>query len=376
MMTHEVEAACVRWHCLTRPDFDLCDRCFWDFLGEDMLLAGHGFVFARGLEAQRLRFRAILSELENRQRQQKSLALPALAQTGPDGLLYALNLQLRTCAAAMTAAARDTMAFLCDGCDTEIVASRFRCTACLDFDLCEDCFRDDCTHGRHDPDHAFVVFWGAPRPLVAVFAEAVAECLRHERPPVERANMEDHTTWQRLYRIERACFGSEAWTADNLRACADPFKNRHVNVVPSGAGDNEVVAYIAFCLRPVDCDTSEDEDSSDTSTDDDDNDDAGHRVAKTAAAEPRRREVCSIASVAVLPTHQGRSLGSLLLQSVLQQARMRPACSQVQLHVRVSNERAIKLYERHGFARASVVPGYYVHSGEDAYFMVLPLAPR
>jgi len=39
------------------------------------------------------------------------------------------------------------------------------------------------------------------------------------------------------------------------------------------------------------------------------------------------------------------------------------------LEVRVTNESAIKLYEKHGFERSGVRPNYYKENNEDALIM-------
>ena len=50
-------------------------------------------------------------------------------------------------------------------------------------------------------------------------------------------------------------------------------------------------------------------------------------------------------------------------------------CEVISLEVRVSNERAIRLYQKSGFIKAAVRKGYY-ENGEDADLMIRPLGGR
>lgn len=80
-----------------------------------------------------------------------------------------------------------------------------------------------------------------------------------------------------------------------------------------------------------------------------------------------------LANVAVTPRHRGRGLGTFLLSSVLDRARGR-GVDTVFLEVRVSNERALGLYERLGFSDVGLRRGYYDHPKEDARIMKVTLA--
>lgn len=73
-------------------------------------------------------------------------------------------------------------------------------------------------------------------------------------------------------------------------------------------------------------------------------------------------------SLAVLPGKRRRGLGAALLKSALSAARKRGA-TEMFLEVRRSNQAAIALYERAGFAALSVRRGYYSHPREDALVM-------
>lgn len=79
-----------------------------------------------------------------------------------------------------------------------------------------------------------------------------------------------------------------------------------------------------------------------------------------------------LANVAVVPRHRGRGLGVFLLSRVLEIARER-GIETVFLEVRVSNERAVALYERLGFTDVGVRRGYYEKPKEDARIMKVVL---
>ena len=78
-----------------------------------------------------------------------------------------------------------------------------------------------------------------------------------------------------------------------------------------------------------------------------------------------------VMSIAVDPDYRGRGIGSALLSEVIERLAARGA-KWIGLEVRVSNENAIKLYERFGFKKIKRVTGYY-SDGEDAYYMLLPV---
>jgi len=77
-----------------------------------------------------------------------------------------------------------------------------------------------------------------------------------------------------------------------------------------------------------------------------------------------------IMSIAVDERYRGRGIGSLLLAETIERLLAKGA-RYIGLEVRVSNERAIKLYERFGFRRIKRIPNYYA-DGEDAYYMLMP----
>lgn len=78
----------------------------------------------------------------------------------------------------------------------------------------------------------------------------------------------------------------------------------------------------------------------------------------------------SLHTIGVDPEFQGAGVGTALLRAVLRRADELGA--PVFLEVRTDNERAIGLYERHGFQRLGLRRRYYQPSGADAYTMKRP----
>jgi ribosomal-protein-alanine N-acetyltransferase len=70
-------------------------------------------------------------------------------------------------------------------------------------------------------------------------------------------------------------------------------------------------------------------------------------------------------SIAVLPAHRGRGIAAELIKQGLAAIGSRPC----ELEVRLSNEGAIRLYERFGFHKLRIFPAYYADK-EDAWVMV------
>jgi ribosomal-protein-alanine N-acetyltransferase len=78
-----------------------------------------------------------------------------------------------------------------------------------------------------------------------------------------------------------------------------------------------------------------------------------------------------IVTVAVEPSEQGRGIGQRLLFECHRLA-LEADLPTIALEVRVSNERAQRLYEWFGFNRAGTLRGYYSDNGEDALVMLTP----
>lgn len=79
-----------------------------------------------------------------------------------------------------------------------------------------------------------------------------------------------------------------------------------------------------------------------------------------------------ITTIATAPEHRGRSVGELLLISLIDQA-LDLGAERITLEVRVSNTVAQQLYLKYGFEPVGRRPRYYTDNGEDAMLMTTPL---
>lgn len=95
-------------------------------------------------------------------------------------------------------------------------------------------------------------------------------------------------------------------------------------------------------------------------------------VLNSFLKEPK--PVGHLVSIAVLEEYRGRGIGKALLQETIRVMRDVYRTVSIYLEVRVSNERAIRLYEKMGFRKVRLIPGYY-RDGENAWVMVLRLLP-
>ena len=78
--------------------------------------------------------------------------------------------------------------------------------------------------------------------------------------------------------------------------------------------------------------------------------------------------VCELESMAVDCEARGRGIGAALITAVTDWARANGA-DRIELEVRASNARAIRLYERAGLCREGLRTGYYHSPDEDAVLM-------
>lgn len=89
------------------------------------------------------------------------------------------------------------------------------------------------------------------------------------------------------------------------------------------------------------------------------------RIVGYVAGEINKRENCGwIITIGVHPRHAGRGIGTALL--LASERSLNARC--VKLTVRRSNQRAIQLYERCGYAWVNTYRRYY-HDGEDGLVM-------
>jgi ribosomal-protein-alanine N-acetyltransferase len=78
-----------------------------------------------------------------------------------------------------------------------------------------------------------------------------------------------------------------------------------------------------------------------------------------------------VVSVAVLPAHQHKGIGSALIKEATKNMRLYRA-RECYLEVRVSNVPAVNMYKKLGFQVIRTKRGYYA-DGEDAYVMAKKL---
>lgn len=78
-----------------------------------------------------------------------------------------------------------------------------------------------------------------------------------------------------------------------------------------------------------------------------------------------------VTTIGVDLPYRGRGFGEALLLALFDEA-VRRGANVMTLEVRVSNDSAMKLYEKYGLAIQGVRPGYYSDNGEDAYLMWSP----
>ncbi|KNE61357.1 hypothetical protein AMAG_06186 [Allomyces macrogynus ATCC 38327] len=79
-----------------------------------------------------------------------------------------------------------------------------------------------------------------------------------------------------------------------------------------------------------------------------------------------------VMTLGVMSVYRRLGIGSLLIEYVLRNARMDPACTGIRLHVQTSNEEAQRFYHRLGFDTITVVRNYYFRlTPPDAFLLEL-----
>lgn len=78
-----------------------------------------------------------------------------------------------------------------------------------------------------------------------------------------------------------------------------------------------------------------------------------------------------VITIAVNKDYQGKGYGQVMMDDILNECKVKDVIN-LTLEVRVSNIKAIKLYERNYFKNATLRKNYYPN-GEDAYLMHLQL---
>ncbi len=82
----------------------------------------------------------------------------------------------------------------------------------------------------------------------------------------------------------------------------------------------------------------------------------------------RYDQVWHLMNIAISPDHRGTGVAGRLMRRLIEEAGGKLPFT---LEVRVSNQRAIAMYEHFGFRSAGVRPRYYHDNGEDALIMWL-----
>lgn len=78
-------------------------------------------------------------------------------------------------------------------------------------------------------------------------------------------------------------------------------------------------------------------------------------------------ETAQITTIGIARERQGEGLSKLLMNKVIEETK---DCEAITLEVRVSNVKAIKLYESYGFKKEAIRKDYYLDNHEDAYLMM------
>ena len=80
-------------------------------------------------------------------------------------------------------------------------------------------------------------------------------------------------------------------------------------------------------------------------------------------------ETASITTIAIDTAYQAKGYSKLLMDHIINEA-IDNNCESIALEVRVSNTKAIKLYEKYGFVYINIRYNYYSDNNEAAYIMM------
>lgn len=80
-------------------------------------------------------------------------------------------------------------------------------------------------------------------------------------------------------------------------------------------------------------------------------------------------EQAQITTIGVDPAYMRQGLGRMMMQEMIELA-MNQGCEKMSLEVRISNQKAISLYESLGFETVAIRKDYYQDNHEDAYLMI------
>lgn len=80
-------------------------------------------------------------------------------------------------------------------------------------------------------------------------------------------------------------------------------------------------------------------------------------------------DVCQLAKIAIHPSAQGKHYAHELMEKMIEDAQ-KAECETISLEVRVSNEKAQRLYRAYEFIEVNTRKSYYQDNGEDALVLV------
>lgn len=136
-----------------------------------------------------------------------------------------------------------------------------------------------------------------------------------------------------LQKIEKECFGKDAWTINNLRS---EFENSFSHFWAEER-DGQIVGYV--CVRVM-------------------------------------YEEAQVCNIAVLPEYCRQGIATELLNGMLAFV-LEHGCKRCELEVNVQNEPAVALYKKCGFEVAGIRKNFYRrtrYDSRDAYTMIRVLA--
>lgn len=86
----------------------------------------------------------------------------------------------------------------------------------------------------------------------------------------------------------------------------------------------------------------------------------------------RPMKLCHVVSIAVREPYRRRGIGTALMLEAMRNGRKEYGTGECYLEVRVTNEPAIRLYEKLGFVKVGKRRSYYL-DGEDAWIMAIAI---
>ncbi|MCH5156370.1 MAG: ribosomal protein S18-alanine N-acetyltransferase [Clostridiales bacterium] len=132
-----------------------------------------------------------------------------------------------------------------------------------------------------------------------------------------------------LHEIEKACFGKDAWSINNL---VSEYRNEYSHIYGEVV-DGKVIAYV--CVRTI-------------------------------------YEEAQICNIAVMPDYRRKGIATRLLETVAEVAKQQ-GCERCELEVNVENIPAVELYKKCGYEIAGTRVNFYRrtrYASRDAFTML------